>query len=190
MAANARGPDAPFLPADGSGGPASIVLQPQSDGPTEEWGTRVVSAGWAVDLDAAILVDRMSVAWLGHTRGSLMEGQRPDGGGAQKPLSKRALSNPDRDSPHRGFNSGELADGLRRTPITSDGRTATCRCLPPPSRNAYVGKELRRGVVLLTGAGAAGVAAVEAARAVALPMAEGREVGIDRAERTAREVSK
>lgn len=190
MAANARDSSGPMLPADGSGGPASIVLQPQSDGPSEEWGTRVVSAGWAVDLDPAILLDRMSAAWLEHTRAALMSGQRPDGGGPQKPLSKRALSDPDRDSPHRGFNSGLLADELRRTPITSDGQTASCRCLPPTSRNAYVSKEQQRGVVLLTGAGAAGEAAIAAAREVALPMAQGRQVETDRRELTAREASK
>ena len=125
------------LVADGSGPATATVVIPATDTGDDglEWGSRVVSAGFAIDLDAAILVDAMSAALLKHTRDALMSGQRPDGGGAQAPLGARALSDPDRESPHRGFNSGVLADELRRSPIVSNGQTASCR-ISPPSRRA------------------------------------------------------
>lgn len=174
--ADKRGAGGRFIPADGSGPPTSVVVLPQVDAGNDgdEWGARIVSAGFAVDLDAAILVDAMSRAHLAHTRTAIMSGQRPDGGGPQKALSERALSDPDRDSPHRGFKSGELADGLRRTAIESNGREASCKVLPPTTRNAYVGGEAKRGVELLTLRGAAGVAVQQAATAVTDQMLEGR----------------
>ena len=72
------------LPADGSAGPTVIpVVAPAAgDGPDLEWGSRVVAAGFAVDLDAAILIDAMSAAHLAHTRAAILGGERPDGGGA------------------------------------------------------------------------------------------------------------
>ena len=108
-----------------------------------------------------------------------MEGKRPDGGGEQKPLSKQALANPDRESPHRGYHTGLLADGLYRTAIKSDGNTASSTINAPPERNAYLGKERKRGVVLLTAAGAAGEAAATAARETARVMASGAKIVTD-----------
>lgn len=141
-----------------------------------EWGTRVVSAGFAVDLDAAILVDRMSRAHLVHTRAAILTGQRPDGGGAQAELGVQAASVPDRQSPFRGYRTGELADGLRRSAIESNGREASCKVLPPVSRNTYVGKERRQGRELLTLRGAAGQVVEAAARAAVAEMVSGLEV--------------
>lgn len=162
------------VPTDGSGSPSVVVLIPESEeGGDVEWGVRTVSAGFAIELDPVALCDAMSRALLDHHREALSTGQRPDGGGPQKPLGRRALADPDRESANRGYNTGLLADELRRTAITSDGLTATCRILPPTVRNAYVAKEAARGVVLLTGAGAAGEAAANAARAVVAVMVEG-----------------
>jgi hypothetical protein len=178
-----RGPDGRWLktggdvPADGSGPPTAIVILPQVDDPAGlAWGTRTVSAGFAVDLNAGHLVDSMTRAFMDHIRTSLMEGQRPDGGGEQKALSRQALSDPDRESPHRGFKTGELADGIYRTPIKSTGPTASSTVQPPASRNAYVGKERQRGVLLLTGAGVAGQVSAAAAQETARVMAEGRTI--------------
>lgn len=164
----------PIAPA--SPPPTGVVVVPAVAEPSVEWGTRQVSAGLALDLDAAILVDAMTRRHLTHTRAALMSGQRPDGGGPQKPLGKRATANPDRESPHRDFASGTLADGLRRTAIKSDGQTATSRVLPPTSRTAHVAKERARGVELLTAAGAAGEAALAGARAAVAAMTSGRKV--------------
>lgn len=144
--------------------------------PATGWGHRQVSAGFAVDLDAGHLVDAMTRAHLVHTRDAIMAGERPDGGGPQKPLGARASGNPDRESPHRGFNSGELADNLRRTEIKSDGTTASATVYPPTSRTAYVSTEQKRGVVFITGSGAAGAAAVAGAQQAAEVMASGRRV--------------
>lgn len=178
------------VPADGSGPPTAIVILLAVDDPAGlEWGTRRVSVGFAVDLDAAHLVDAMTRAFLTHTRDAIMGGQRPDGGGEQKPLSRQALANPDRESPNRGYASGELADGIYRTPIKSDGPTASCTVNPPASRNAYVGKERRRGVLLLTAAGAAGQVAAEAAQATAKAMAEGSRIVTDPAQVEAADAS-
>ena len=174
------------VPADGSGPPTAIVVLPAVDDPDGlEWGTRRVSAGFAVDLDAGHLVDAMSRAFLTHTRGAIMEGQRPDGGGEQKPLSRQALADPDRESPNRGFNTGELADGLYRTAIKSDGPTASCTVQPPATRNAYLGKERTRGVLLLTAAGLAGEVSATAARETAKAMAGGLRIETDPATVTA-----
>lgn len=172
------------LPADGSGPPTAIpIVEPADDAPPANgWGRRQVTAGFAIDLDAAHLVDAMTRAALLRIRDALMTGQRPDGGGEQKPLSARAALNPGRLSEHRGFASGELADGLRRTAIESDGRTARAKIFPPTSRTAYVAKEQKRGVVLLTGAGAVGEAAVAAARATAEAMGRGLKIEGDRGE--------
>lgn len=180
------------LPADGSAGPTVIpVVDAVSSGEVDlEWGVRVVSAGLAVDLDAAILVDRMSQAHLAHTRAAILEGQRPDGGGEQAPLSARALAAPDRQSDHRAYKSGELADGLRRTAIESNGREASCRVLPPVSRNAYVGRERKLGRELLTVRGAAGAAVEAAAREAAAEMMSGHEVSKSRGEVAAKDADK
>lgn len=185
-----RGPDGRWLkaggelPADGSGPPTVIpVIPPANDPlPASGWGTRSVTAGFAIDLDAGHIVDGATRAWLQHTRDSLMSGLRPDGGGEQKPLGARASANPDRESPHRAYHTGELADGLRRTEIKSDGATASATCFPPTSRTAYVGREQRRGVVLLTGAGAAGEAAMAGARQAAELMTSGRSIVSDSGE--------
>ena len=179
------------LPADGSGPTTSTVVVPAVDTDGDfEWGTRVMSAGFAVDLDAGILVDRMSQALLAHTRTAILEGQRPDGGGEQAPLSARALAAPDRQSDNRGYRSGELADGLRRTAIESNGREASCKVSPPPSRNAYVGKERKNGRELLTLRGAAGEAVAAAARAAVAEMLSGDPVPKDRGEVAAKDVEK
>ena len=119
-----------------------------------EWGSRVVSAGFAVDLDAAILIDAMSAAHLAHTRAAILGGERPDGGGAQDPLRARTLADPERQSEHRGYRTGLLADELRRSPIESNGQTASCRISPPPSRVAYVNVERSRNREMLTLRGA------------------------------------
>lgn len=155
-----------------------------------EWGTKVVSAGFAVDLDAGVLVDRMSQALLRHTRGAIIAGERPDGGGEQAPLSARALAAPDRQSDNRGYRSGELADGLRRTAIESTGREASCKVSPPPSRNAYVGKERKNGRLLVTIRGAAGAAVEAAAREAVAEMVSGDEVAKSRGEVAAKDADK
>ncbi len=159
--------------------PTGVVVVPAVAEPSVEWGTRQVSAGLALDLDAAILVDAMTRGHLAHTRAALMSGQRPDGGGPQKPLGRRALADPDRASGNRDYKTGELADGIYRTAIESDGQTARARVMPPKSRQAHVAKERSRGVELLTAAGAAGEAAVAGARAAVAAMATGRVVHHD-----------
>ncbi len=178
------------MPADGSGPPTSVVVVPTMDSGDVEWGVRTVSAGFAVELDAAVIVDRMSEAWLKHTRAAILSGQRPDGGGPQDELSARALSAPDRQSDNRGYRSGELADGLRRTAIESDGRTASCRVAPPVSRNAYVARERKNGRELLTLRGAAGAVVEAAAREVVAEIVTGAELDKNSTSITAKDAGK
>lgn len=188
MAKPTRKPGGRPLPADGSAGPTVVPVIPSvADTGDVEWGTRCVSAGFAVDLDAGVLLDRMSQALLAHTRTAILEGQRPDGGGAQAPLTARALAAPDRQSDNRGYRSGELADGLRRTAIESNGREASCKVSPPPSRNAYVGKERKNGRELLTIRGAAGAAVEAAAREAVAEMMTGDELAKNRNEVVAKD---
>lgn len=167
-----------------------MVVVPAVDQAASEWGSRVVSTGFALDLDAAILVDAMTRAHLQHTRSAVIDGVRPDGGGEQRALGPRAAAAPDRQSDHRNFKTGTLADGLRRSPIKSNGQTASSTVLPGLDRQAHVARERKRGVVLITGAGAAGEAAIEGARAAVKAMLSGREVLVDDAEVDAEEAGK
>lgn len=155
-----------------------------------EWGGRTIAAGFSVDLDAATIVDRMSEALLRHLRESLLTGERPDGAGEQAPLSARAAAIPGRQSQFRGYRTGVLADELHRSAIKSDGRTASCTVAPPPSRNAYLAGERRRGRALLTLKGAAGEAVAAAARAAVAEMVSGDEVAKNRGEVAAKDVEK
>jgi len=180
------------LPADGSAGPTVIpVVDAVSSGEVDlEWGVRVVSAGLAVDLDAAILVDRMSSAHLRHTRAAILAGERPDGGGPQDPLKPRTLAAGERQSDHRGYKSGLLADELFRTAVESTGQEASCRILPPRSRHTYIGRERKLGRELLTTRGAAGAAVEAAAREAAAEMMSGNEVAKNRGSTTAEDAGK
>ena len=180
----------PRLPADGSAGPTVIpvVDATETGAPSLEWGTRVVTAGLAIDLDAAILVEAMADAHLRHTRAAILAGERPDGGGPQDPLRARTLADPDRQSPHRGYKTGTLADEIYRTPIETTGNEASCRILPPRARNAYVGKERKLGRELLTVRGAAGEAVAKAAREVAAEMMTGNAIAKNGGEIAAKEV--
>lgn len=155
-----------------------------------EWGGRTIAAGFSIDLDPTILVDRMSEALLRHLRESLLTGERPDGAGEQAPLSARAAAIPGRQSQFRGYRTGVLADELHRSAIKSDGRTASCTVAPPPSRNAYLAGERRRGRALLTLKGAAGEAVAAAARAAVAEMVSGDEVAKNRGEVAAKDVEK
>lgn len=158
-------------------GEGTTVIPPSSETSTEDgWGTNTVSAGLSLDLDAAILVDHMTRALLTHHREALLAGQRPDGRGPQKPLSQRALDAPGRQSDHRGYRTGVLADGLRRTKIEGDRQNATSRIVPPPNRNVYVATELKNGVSILTLAGKAGEVAREAAGEAVAEITTGRRI--------------
>jgi hypothetical protein len=160
------------------------------EGAPSEWGARSVSTGLALDLDAAILVDLMTRAHLAHTRQSIIDGVRPDGGGEQRALGPRAAAAPGRQSDNRNYKTGTLADGLRRTPIKSDGQTASSTVLPGLDRQAHVARERARGVVLITGAGAAGEAAIAGAKAGVEAMLTGRHVELEGGEVDAEEAGK
>ena len=179
----------PKLPADGSAGPTVIPAVDATDtgAPSLDWGTRVITAGLAIDLDAAILVEAMADAHLRHTRTAILAGERPDGGGPQDPLRARTLADPDRQSPHRGYKTGTLADEIYRTPIETTGNEASCRILPPRARFAYVGKERKLGRELLTVRGAAGEAVAKAAREVAAEMMTGNAIAKNGGETAAKE---
>lgn len=188
MTSNIRPPKlGPKIDPDNAPATAVVVVEPRDDLDVE-FGTRTVTAGLALDMDAAVIVAGMAEGWLLHTRKAVTDGVRPDGGGDQKPLGARAANAPDRLSEHRNYRTGELADGLRATAIESKGQTASCRGLPPLSRQAHVVKERARGVDLITLRGAAGKAAVDGARAAVEAMLTGREVIIDAGEKEAGDV--
>lgn len=159
-----------------SPGEGKIVVVPPMAPPTDEWGFNIASLGLTVDLAAEIVVDAMSRAGLMHIRQSLLEGRRPDGGGAQKALGAKAAADTGRQSQFRGYKTGHLADKVRRSAIKGDTSKASCRIVPPPDRNVYVAEELKRGVVLLTADGAAGEVMRAAAREAIAAACTGREV--------------
>lgn len=157
-----------------------VLLPALDDAPAgDEWGFKRMSSGFALDLDPAPMVDAASRAVLTHARTSILEGKRPDTGGPQRPLSRRTLRDPDRQSEHRGYRTGLLADGIRRSNLTSDGQTATATIVGPPERNAFLGKEKAKGVNLLTLSGLSGEAAKAAVAEVVAVVATGRKVEAD-----------
>lgn len=159
------------------------LFEPRDDPEDGDGGVRIRTDGLTLDLDPVIIADHVGRAHLLHTRESIMTGQKPDGSGPVKPLKERALNEPNRESDFRGFKSGELADHIKRTPIKVKGDTATFREVPPPSRNAYVGTELKRGYRILTSEGKAGQVAFDAAEEAIAAIMTGRRV-----ERSAAEI--
>lgn len=134
-----------------------------------------------VDLDARTLVDVARRAILGATSENIREGRRPDGG-PQRPLSKRTAADPNRESPHRGYRTGHLADDVRATPIKGSSSQAESTVLPPTDRNVFLATEKARGVRYL-GIGPAIAAAVEQATAEAVAaMLAGRKVEAEQGE--------
>lgn len=188
----ARAPNGRFLPKLGPklapGDPGAFVLVPPRRDPADSNGVQISSEGLCVMLDPAAIVDAMTQAHLAHTRAAIESGVRPDGRGPQRPLGTKAAADPHRESQHRDYRTGELADGLRRTPIVTDGTTATSTILPPLSRQAHVAKEKKRGVILLTSDGAAGRVARTAAQAAVEAMVSGRKVIVEPGEKEAADV--
>lgn len=168
------------------GDPGAIVLQgagaigpagPGGQGP----GVTLESPPLVIDIDARALVDVARRVILGESSENIREGRRPDGG-PQRPLSKRAAADPKRESPHRGFRTGHLADELRATPIKGSSAQAESTVLPPTDRNVFISTEAVRGVRYL-GIGPAIAAAVDQAIAEAVgAMMEGRRVEAEQGE--------
>ncbi len=177
----ARDSSGRFLPKTGapinpdSPPPTAVVLIPRRSDSATKSGVQITTVGLAIDFDPGYIVDAMSRGHMIHTREAIISGERPDGQGDQRGLGPRAAT-VERISDVRNVRTGELVDGIRRTPIVSDGITASCWVYPPLSRQAHVAREARRGVVLLTGAGAAGKAAQEAGRRSIAEMMKGREL--------------
>lgn len=129
--------DAPVRRAGDSG---AVILggAGAGDGPVKISGDVLI-----VDVDSRALVDVARRAILAELREQILEGVAPDGS-PQPPLSRRAALQP-RESPHRGFKTGEMADGLRSSPIKGDAGAASSTILPPTNRNVVLSKELQRG---------------------------------------------
>lgn len=169
----------------------NTVIPPSTDeGDEDGWGVNTVSAGLELDVDAGAIVDRVRRRLLEHHRESLLTGQRPDGKGPMKPLSQQALNAPNRQSDHRGYRTGVLADGLRATKIEGDRREASCKIQPPTNRNVYVANELKNGVSILTLAGKAGEVAREAAGEAVAEITTGRRLKKNKGEVDAKEADK
>lgn len=167
---------------------AVVIIKRRKDAATRS-GVQITTEGLAIAFDPEYIVDAMSRGLLIHLRDSIIAGERPDGEGEQRGLGPRAAT-AERISDVRNVKTGELVDGLRRTPILREGNTASCMIYPPLSRQAHVAKEARRGVVLITGAGAAGKAAQEAGRRSIAEMMKGRELVSDNTEVEAKDASK
>jgi hypothetical protein len=156
-----------------------FVLVPPRHDPADENGVQVSTEGLSMLLDPAVIVAAMREAHMSHTRAAIEEGKRPDGKGPQRPLGTRAAADPERKSDVRNVRTGELVEGLRASPIKSDGVTASSTLLPPKSRQAHVAREAKRGVILLTTEGAAGRAARAGAQDAVAAMLTGRQVIVD-----------
>lgn len=173
----------------GDGG-AVVLTGAGATGPVGPDGQRagVVLEGdpLVIDLDARALVDIARREILAQTSENIRQGRRPDGG-PQRPLSRRAAADPNRESPHRGFLSGRMADELRATPIRGDAGRATSTVQVPTDRNVFVATEAARGIRYL-GISPQIATAVEAATAEAVrAMVEGRAVTAEQGEPKGRE---
>lgn len=164
---------------------SGVVLIPQTnEQPAEsvdgvKFGTSVVAAGFVVDLRADHIVALMSGVLLAHHHDAIRDGRRPEGG-AQRPLSEGRKNDPGRESQNRGYKTGRLAEGLRRTKITGSTASAKARILPPTDRNVFLAEEAKRGVHYLSAEGEAGEAAAAAAHGAVSDLASGRKVNVDR----------
>lgn len=160
-------------------GEGTVVLSSSSDGPIQ------VSGDLVIDFDARALVDVGRRAILPVIREDIMEGRAPDGS-PQPPLSKRAALQP-RESDHRGFKTGELADGLVATAIKGTETSASCTIRGPTNRNVVLGKEAKRGRFYIAMGPRAEAAAMEAIDGAVDAMLEGRKVEMEQGEPTSRE---
>lgn len=103
------------------------------------------SGDWEYSFDAGLLVDALRTALLSLYREGIQQGEKPDGSGAQPPLTERAKAAKGRVGKTRGFKTGFLADNLRASKITGSTTKATSRIVPPSNRNVYLASELKRG---------------------------------------------
>lgn len=103
------------------------------------------SGDWDFSFDAGLLVDAIRTALLALYRQGIIEGEKPDGSGAQPPLKEATAKQKDRRGKTRGYKTGYLADNLRASKITGSTTKATSRILPPTNRNVYIASELKRG---------------------------------------------
>lgn len=103
------------------------------------------SGDWSYSFDAGLLVDVLRTALLALYRQALREGEKPDGSGAQPPLTERAKAAKGRVGKTRGFNTGFLADNLRASKITGSTTKAQSRIVPPSNRNVFIASEAKRG---------------------------------------------
>ncbi|MBL9105179.1 MAG: hypothetical protein JNL82_29810 [Myxococcales bacterium] len=115
----------------------------------------VAGSDWSYDLDAGLLVDALRTALLVLFRQGILEGQKPDGTGAQPRLTERVANRPGRKGKTRGYNTGYFADNLRASKITGSTTAAQSRILPPTNRNVYIANEAKRGISFFTVQGTA-----------------------------------
>lgn len=102
-----------------------------------------------INTSADLLVDAATHALLVYYRNAIMSGTKPDGSGPQVKLSQASAADPSRLSEYRGFKTGVLADGIRRTAITGTTTKARASILPPTNRNVFVAEEAKRGIFYL-----------------------------------------
>jgi hypothetical protein len=125
---------------------------------------KVEGEGLHIDTRADLLAWRVADALLDYHRQTIMQGTMPATGEPKKPLAviawyesinkeippheQRRLDR--RKSRFRGYDSGGLANGLRRGKIgggAGAARRATARIMPPTSRNMMLSQELtERGI--------------------------------------------
>lgn len=123
-------------------GEGTTVLAPAGDTAGGS-GAELRGEPLVISLDAGAIVDSARRAALVVLRECIAEGVDPDGQ-PQDPLGPRAAAEP-RVSPHRGFKSGRMADGLHSSPIRASGGTASARILGPTDRNVVLAREAQRG---------------------------------------------
>jgi hypothetical protein len=137
----------------------------------------VVGSDWSFNFDAGLLVDALRLALLVLYRTAILQGEKPDGSGAQPKLNPRVAAQRGRRGKTRGYKTGFMADNLRASKITGSTTKASSRILPPTNRNVYIAEEAKRGISFFSVTGIAAIVIADVTNA----FIEGGAVNVNRA---------
>lgn len=128
------------------------------DWKTRKGGSKVLSleftaTDWYADIDArdwlAIVMDRVLRFIADKIKRGLLAGRV----GKQRPLLPASRDDPTRRSPHRGYATGVLVDGLTREKITGGAGRARTTIREPADRRGFFEREAERGNIYLAAGG-------------------------------------
>lgn len=109
-------------------------------------GVTVQGEPLVIDAPADVLVAEVSQTVLKHAHDSIKSGRDAKTGGSKPAVTPRVARQQGRRSQFRGYNTGELAEDLERSPV--QGSTAKARATiqhPDPGRAVFLADEMTKG---------------------------------------------